>query len=111
MDINELAIKLRTLFSDLAEIVTLESEGNWLPGLEAILDRLPPTKNAAESLELRLQEVKSIFITMSTGQGSFADFFIWVDDFDQRVVANTELEKLKSSIWKLLQDIPALSQN
>ena len=101
-------IELQSLFDRLTKLVEAEGGENWLPGLQAVLERLVITETYGASLERRLQEIKSIFVTMNRGQESFADFYVWRDDFDARLSANAELKNLRNNIWELLQDVPAL---
>jgi len=37
---------------------------------------------------------------MNAGNGSFSDFHIWREDFDERLKANTELSKITDAIWR-----------
>lgn len=37
---------------------------------------------------------------MHRGSGSFADYHVWVDDFDARLAANRRLDELREQLWK-----------
>ena len=97
-------VDLKILFEELKGVLQAEGGGNWLSGINAAIERLSPSIDASANGE-HLREVKSIFATMHAGQGSFSDFFIWREDFDERMAANAEFKTLKDNIWSVLEQI------
>lgn len=102
MDTVQRLTDLRLLFEELKEILKAENGENWLPGVDAVLERLDFTSKAPPKVDV-IQEVISIFRTMNSGQGGFSDFFLWRDDFEERVAANAHFKGLKSKIWAILE--------
>uniref|UniRef100_UPI003318CEDF hypothetical protein n=1 Tax=Psychrobacter sp. TB20-MNA-CIBAN-0197 TaxID=3140453 RepID=UPI003318CEDF len=52
-----------------------------------------------------LDYIKSIGNTysfMNNGNGSFSDFYIWREDFDERVVENNKFIEIKDKIGSLI---------
>ncbi|WP_264673182.1 MULTISPECIES: hypothetical protein [unclassified Psychrobacter] len=39
---------------------------------------------------------------MNNGNGSFSDFYIWREDFDERVVENNKFIEIKDKIGSLI---------
>jgi hypothetical protein len=37
---------------------------------------------------------------MNAGNGSFSDFYIWRNEFTERIEANNEVTSLTESIWR-----------
>jgi hypothetical protein len=90
--------KLLKLFLELKKIMICERENNWIRGIDLIINSLRQSENADETIRY----VSATYKSMSSGSNSFSDFFIWREDFDERVLANGELDKLKEDIWSLL---------
>lgn len=42
--------------------------------------------------------------TMDKGNGSFSEYFIWRDDFDERVRLNKIYQKIKDNIWNIVNN-------
>ena len=42
---------------------------------------------------------------MNSGNGSFSDFFIWREDFNERVEANKVLKNLRNDITSLIVSV------
>lgn len=83
--------KIRSLLASLQELLRQQGEHNWIRGVTAALDALdvPDGFNSA----------RSIYGSMNRGVGSFADYNIWIDDFDARVKANQGLDSLRTQLW------------
>ncbi|MEV4628234.1 hypothetical protein AB0J90_18350 [Micromonospora sp. NPDC049523] len=49
-----------------------------------------------------LQEVRSIYRSMYGGGRNFSDFFLWREDFQDRLIANEELKSAKDELERVL---------
>lgn len=104
--ILEIANRLRDHFVELQQIMIQENETNWLRGIETIIGLL--NFNQSEDLEdktERLRKVLSINKTMNAGYGSFSDFHIWRDDFDERVQENESLKTIQNQIQEEMDNL------
>lgn len=103
MDERQKAERLRQLFNCLLTILQREHEANWIRAIHLIVDQL----NAADGmgkqeLDATLQYVKDTYNSINKGMGSFSDFHIWRDDFEERRHLNQELAEILDEIWALL---------
>jgi len=83
--------EIKSLLSSLQGLLHQQGERNWIRGVTAALDAL----DAADGLN----KARSIYGSMNRGVGSFADYNIWIDDFDARVKANQGLDSLRAQLW------------
>jgi len=87
--------KIKTLLSSLQGLLRHQDERNWIRGITAAIDAL----DGADGLN----QARSIYGSMNRGVGSFADYNVWVDDFDARVKANQNLDSLRSQLWSAFE--------
>jgi hypothetical protein len=91
--------ELKDLFAELKEILEAERESNWIRGVAAIINIL---SDSAAPGEANLAGARQTYRSMTSGSGSFADYYIQRDDFKERVDANIRLDQLRDRIWELL---------
>ena len=94
--------KLIPLFRALLTVLVAENETNWKRGVELILDALEQPVTGEEDAKKTLHYVESTYKSILGGNGSFSEFFIWRDDFDERERENAKLENIKNEIWVIL---------
>ena len=93
--------ELSDTFDSIHEILIRENENNWIKGINSIRERLSRISNDSALDDIH-KEIGLSYRHMSCGAGSFADFMIWREDFDERQKLNEELESLINKAWKLL---------
>jgi len=81
---KEMAQKLLIEFMNLKNILINDGERNWIRGVLSIIEKL------------RL---------MYGGNGSFSDYHLWHDDYNERVKRNIPLDSIKSNIAKILDHV------
>jgi len=91
---------LRMLFLKLHAIMLAEREKNWIRGIENIVAVLGEAEADTSVAAARIAEANHCFRTMNAGNGSFSDFHVWRENFDERLKANQELSKIVESIWR-----------
>jgi hypothetical protein len=96
--INELS----DTFEKIQVILLREKEDNWIRGISSIRNRLNQVDPSGANIEEVVKDVGISYRHMNSGQGSFADFMVWRDDFDERQKLNQEFESLADKAWKLL---------
>lgn len=52
-----------------------------------------------------LIRAKSIYSTMNAGYGSFSDYGIWRENYEERAMANRILENIKHAIWRIMEGL------
>jgi hypothetical protein len=95
--------RLILLFTELTEIMENNQENNWIRGVKGCLNTLKSQDYSND--KIKLNEVKSIYKTMYAGYGSFSDYSLWKDDYDERIKANKRLDKIRNEIWNILEKI------
>jgi hypothetical protein len=106
MEQEQVVKKLKQHFLELWRILKFEGEDNWIQGVAGILGSLDAAVDPNQDVRKHLLDAKSAWQTMNGGYGSFSDFVIWRDDYDERGMANNEFENVK----KELSDLFALVQ-
>lgn len=89
-------------FDNIYEILVREKENNWIRGIKSIRDRLKEAKSSEADFNEICKEISTSYRNMNSGAGSFADFMVWRDDFDERLRLNKEFETLVDRAWSLL---------
>lgn len=106
MKITKKVERLLFLFYELKEIMINENEDNWIKGINAIILSLtPPEYGGQYDIEKGLLYTIDTYTSIEAGNGSFSDFYIWRENFDERRLANEQLSNIKNEIWKIITDI------
>ncbi|CCW29437.1 hypothetical protein ABLA30_18500 [Xenorhabdus nematophila] len=99
MDSIEQSKKLRTLFLSLWEIMRVNGGGNWIKGIENVITLLtPPTYGGTNDAQSAIEDARRAYGSMFGDYGGFSEYFIWRDDFNERLKANEALDKIKNDI-------------
>ena len=81
------------LSKELVNILLSENENNWIKSINAIVRELESHN---------IENAASIYDTINAGNGSFSDFHIWRNDFDERVKENEKLDRIKRELEDFL---------
>ncbi|PJG58426.1 hypothetical protein [Aeromonas cavernicola] len=92
--------RLLELFKKLRGILASEDDKNWIRGIEAIIFDLSSQEAIVGNEDEVVRYVEYTYKGMCRGNGSFSDFYIWRDDFEERVSENEKLNNLKEKIWR-----------
>jgi hypothetical protein len=94
---------LHQLFLALHAIMSAEGEANWIRGVRGILAVLVEVEANPSTAADRIAEARETYRSMNGGNGSFSDFHIWRENFDERVTANNELSRITGAIWQVFE--------
>jgi len=100
-----IAKQLLNEFLKLKFILIKEREDNWIRGVLAIIEKLELSLNnhCTESVDY-CKDACNTWKAMYKGNGSFSDYYIWHDDFEQRVKLNKPLDSIRENIWNIIKD-------
>ncbi|WP_394663885.1 hypothetical protein [uncultured Sphingomonas sp.] len=84
---------IRCLFERARNILVAQGDGNWIRGIENAL---------AEWDAGNHDQARSIYRSMVAGGRGFAEYNIWIDDYDQRIAANYELDAIREELWRAI---------
>jgi hypothetical protein len=87
-------------FKKLRGILVAERDDNWVRGVEAIIEKLEWSLND-RCIEpyTYYSDACDTWKSMYKGNGSFSDYYIWRDDFNERNRLNDDLDNIKDNIW------------
>ena len=100
-DLYKLA-RLADLFTQIRDILIQENESNWIRGINSILNQINYSLASNEEAKSTIRDIYYSYSLMNRGNGSFSDFYIWIEDFDQRVVENNKFIEIKDEIGSLI---------
>ena len=88
------------------EIMEGENESNWIRAMKIIKNHLAETVTSNEVNEIEnLKAAFDIWRVIHAGNGSFSDFYIWRDDFNERENQNLNFENIKTNIWEAFRKL------
>ena len=100
-DLYKLA-RLADLFTQIRDILIQENESNWIRGINSVLNQINYSLASNEEAKSTIRDIYYSYSLMNRGNGSFSDFYIWREDFDQRVVENNKFIEIKDEIGSLI---------
>ena len=95
------------LYSNLYKILEKYGQGeidNQTRVVKQILEFLISLSSSNDYEEKRINEVRKMHESLFPPRGGLSDFFIWSNDYDERIQLNEPLEKVKkeiNDIWNL----------
>ena len=105
MSNNKKLVELNRYFLELKNILIQENEDNWIRGINAILNGIQSALKLNKNAKATIISVGDTYSFMNSGNGSFSDFFIWREDFDERLEANKVLTNLRNNITSLIASV------
>ena len=100
-DLDKL-VRLNELFIQMRDVLIQEHEDNWIRGINSILNQIDYSLASNEDAKSTIRDIYYSYGSMNGGNGSFSDFYIWREDFDERVIENNNFMKIKNQISKIL---------
>lgn len=105
MDDAQKLIMLNEHFNELRDILIRENEDNWIRGINAILREIHFAIQDNDDAKETIRSVSSTYSFMNSGNGSFSEYYIHREGFDERIEANQELSTIKDNIADLMASI------
>jgi len=100
-----LSEELLNEFKKLRCILIGENENNWMRGVDSIIEKLEwSTNNKCNDPCYFFNSSCDTWKTMDAGNGSFSEYYIWRDDFDERVRLNKIYHNIKDKIWSIVSN-------
>ena len=100
-DLYKLA-RLADLFTQIRDILIQENENNWIRGINSILNQINYSLASNEEAKSTIRDIYYSYSLMNRGNGSFSDFYIWREDFAERVIENNKFIEIKDEIGSLI---------
>lgn len=91
-------------FAQLRELLIKENGKSWISPVDNIINALiPPYTESYSAKNALINSANLYYLSISNGHGSLGEFYIWRDDYAERVKLNNELKSLKMEIVKILK--------
>ena len=100
-DLDKLA-RLADLFTQIRDTLIQENESNWIRGINSILNQINYSLASNEEAKSTIRDIYYSYSLMNRGNGSFSDFYIWREDFAERVIENNKFIEIKDEIGSLI---------
>ena len=100
-DLDKL-VRLNELFIQMRDALIKEHEDNWIRGINSILNQINYSLENNENIKDTIKSIGNTYSFMNNGNGSFSDFYIWREDFDERVIENNKFIEIKDEIGSLI---------
>ena len=103
---REFIDRLKVLYSEKLKILETNNNGQinyQITEIKYIIGELNQciASNYINSVDT-ITEIKSVHKSLYTPRGGLSEFFIWKNDFDERVKANKPLARIKDELWNML---------
>lgn len=89
----------RNILVELLAILDSQGETNWRRGIKSAIAEI--TSNIDTDSAIGFDNARSIYNTMTAGGRGFSEYFIWLDNEDERIKKNNTLDNLRSRIWTI----------
>ena len=100
-----LSEELLNEFKKLRCILISEKENNWIRGIDSIIEKLEWSVNdKCDDPVFFFHSSCDTWKMMDKGNNSFSDYYIWRDDFDERVRLNKIYQNVKGKIWDIVNN-------
>ncbi len=93
---------IRKTLKGIVDLLCLEEESNWVKSFKRSYRHACAAIDAEVSYEDALIHMKGHIVSICQGNGSFSDFHIWRENFDERCQINDEFSLLISQLKELL---------
>lgn len=99
--------KLLSLFNELLKILDENKTDDiqyQISEVKYIINLLTECKSKQyDNFEKIIEEVSQVYKRLYPARGGLTEFFIWKSDFDERVKANEDLDKISEELWKIFK--------
>lgn len=100
------AQKLLIDFLKLKNILINDKECNWIRGILSIIEILRMSVNSQGVESARYcKHACDTWKSMYQGNGSFSDYHLWHDDYNERLKRNISLDAVKNNIAKIIDKV------
>ena len=98
MTLNEKAERARRLLKELLLIMETEPDRNWISGVSSALAWLD-----RGDIAVGFERAKATYRAMNGGMGTFSDYCVHRESFEERVKANRRLDQIRDGLWDLFE--------
>ncbi len=96
-----LSLLLNTLLDDFIKLqnnLIAEQDDTWLSAINRTIADISSAIEETSSAEYFIESARDTYYSIQAGGRGFAEFFIWREDFEERILLNEKFEQLKEKI-------------
>jgi len=103
MDNKETIQEMKQLFEGLLAIVQKYGDKNIMNQESIIKYTLGIISEDINDYESQIIAIQTEYKKLYPARGGLSEFYIWRDDFEERLAVNDPLSKIRKRLWELLQ--------
>lgn len=94
--------EIKVLFMKLLNFLNQYGEGK-LNNQKKIIERIISLISCENVDESVILEVQREYLNLYPARGGLSDFYIWVDDYQQRQLLNEPLDTIRKRLWEIFK--------
>lgn len=102
---SEALKSVEALLRKIAEILAEEGEGNWTNGINSLIGRISVPAASEDHARDLLLDIFRAYRDMSSGYGSFSDYYLHRSNQADLIRVNDEFDALRAELWRLLMAV------
>lgn len=98
---NESISEIKGIFSELKELLEKYGDISILNQYQLVKTAISILESSAE--EEKYNEVADIYKALYPARGGLSEFYVWKDDFDERIAINEPFTRIKEELWEIFK--------
>ena len=94
--------KVQELFTELEEQLRKYGDNSILNQYQLVKTAISILESDAP-MEEKFSETEDIYKALYPARGGLSDFYVWRDDFDERLAINEPFSRIGDALWKIFQ--------
>lgn len=94
--------RIQQLYIELEEVLRKYGDNSILNQYQLVKTAISILESSAE-LEEKYNEVADIYKALYPARGGLSEFYIWKDDFDERMAINEPFTRIKEELWEIFK--------
>ena len=93
---------LKKLFTELRDYLELQNDNSIL-NIRKLVNNTVAVLESNESDSVKSEYVLDAYRTLYTGRAGLTEYYIWDNDYDNRMKLNEPLERIRDDLWEIMK--------
>lgn len=93
---------LKKLFTELRDYLELQNDNSIL-NIRKLVNNTVAVLESNESDSVKSEYVLDAYRTLYTGRAGLTEYYIWDNDYDNRIKLNEPLERIRDDLWEIMK--------
>lgn len=93
---------LKKLFTELRDYLELQNDNSIL-NIRKLVSNTVAVLESNESDSVKSEYVLDAYRTLYTGRAGLTEYYIWDNDYDNRMKLNEPLERIRDDLWEIMK--------